>query len=102
MGPNGSCKTTTIKILNTLLAATSGSAKVAGYDVAKNPSEVRKRIGYIAQDVGVDEYATGKENLTIYGHFYRLDDNTIKKRVKEIFDLVDLTGYENRTERTYT
>ena len=102
LGPNGAGKTTTIKILNTLIIATSGSAEVVGYDVARNPAEVRKQIGYVAQDVGVDEHATGRENLTLYGHFYRLDDNTIKKRVREIFDLVDLTGYENRIVKTYS
>ncbi|MFC2068632.1 ATP-binding cassette domain-containing protein [Chloroflexota bacterium] len=102
LGPNGAGKTTTIKILNTLIKATSGSAKVAGYDVVRNPDEVRKQIGYVAQDIGVDEHATGRENLILYGHFYRLDDNTIKKRVREIFDLVDLTGYENRIVKTYS
>ena len=102
LGPNGAGKTTTIKMLNTLILPTSGTAMVAGLDVAKNAAEVRKRIGYTAQDVGVDEHATGKENLTLYGHFYRLDGKTIKERVKEIFDLVGLTGSENRMVSTYS
>ncbi|MBM3155904.1 MAG: ATP-binding cassette domain-containing protein [Chloroflexi bacterium] len=102
LGPNGAGKTTTIKMLNTLLPLTSGTAMVAGFDVAKHPAEVRKRIGYTAQDVGVDEYATGKENLTLYGHFYRLDSKTIKQRVKEIFELVDLTDSANRMVSTYS
>ena len=61
LGPNGAGKTTTIKMLNTLILPTSGAATVAGLDVVKSASEVRKRIGYVAQDVGVDEHATGKE-----------------------------------------
>ena len=102
LGPNGAGKTTTIKMLNTLILPTSGSAMVTGLDVVKNAAEVRKRIGYVAQDVGVDEHATGKENLTLYGHFYRLDGKTIKERVKEIFDLVGLSGDENRMVSTYS
>jgi ABC-2 type transport system ATP-binding protein len=102
LGPNGAGKTTTIKVLNTLIAPTSGSADVAGFDVVRNPAEVRRRIGYVAQDVGVDEHATGKENLTLYGHFYRLDGKTIRQRVKELFELVGLVGYENRMARTYS
>jgi len=102
LGPNGAGKTTTIKMLNTLIRPTLGTATVAGFDVVKNPSEVRKRIGYVAQDVGVDEHATGRENLTLYGHFYRLDSKIIKQRVKEIFELVGLTGSEDRMVSTYS
>ncbi len=102
LGPNGAGKTTTIKMLNTLTSPTSGTAIVAGFNVARNPGEVRKRIGYAAQDVGVDEHATGRENLELYGHFYRLDDKTLKRRVKKIFEIVGLTGSENKMVATYS
>jgi len=102
LGPNGAGKTTTIKMLNTLIAPTSGTAKVAGYDIVKQAADVRTSIGYVAQDVGVDEHSTGKENLTLYGHFYRLDKATIKQRIAEIFELVDLVGYENKMVKTYS
>ncbi|MFC1951086.1 ATP-binding cassette domain-containing protein [Chloroflexota bacterium] len=102
LGPNGAGKTTTIKMLNTLIAPTSGSAKVAGYDIEKQAADVRTSIGYVAQDVGVDEHSTGKENLTLYGHYYRLDKATIKQRITEIFELVDLVGYEKKMVKTYS
>ncbi len=90
LGPNGAGKTTTIKILATLLKATSGRAEVAGYDVTKYPRRVRDRIGYVAQDVGIDENLTGRENLSMYGHLYRLKRHTVKGRVEELLALVGL------------
>lgn len=102
VGPNGAGKTTTIKMLNTLIAPTSGTAQVAGFDICRSPAEVRKRIGYVGQDVGVDEHATGRENLTLYGHLYRLDNRTIKHRIGELFELVDLVGCEDKMVSTYS
>ena len=102
LGPNGAGKTTTIKMLNTLISPTSGRAMVAGFDVVKHPAEVRKRIGYAAQDIGVDEHATGRENLTLYGHFYRLDEKTLKQRIKNILEIVGLTEYGNKMVSSYS
>ncbi len=102
LGPNGAGKTTTIKMLNTLIRPTSGRAKVAGLDVVKNAGEVRRNIGYVAQDVGVDEYQTGRENLTLYGHLYRLDNKTIKQRVRGLFEMVELSEVADKLVLTYS
>lgn len=102
LGPNGAGKTTTIKMLTTLVKPTSGVATVTGFDVVKNPDQVRQNIGCVAQDMGVDEYATGRENLTLYGHFYRLDRKTIKERVDSLLRLVELTDYADKMAATYS
>ena len=102
LGPNGAGKTTTIKMLNTLLKPTSGRAVVGGFDVIKQPRQVRDRIGYVAQDLGVDESATGRENLSLYGHLYRLNSKTVGKRVEELIEMVGLSGNEDRLVSTYS
>ena len=102
LGPNGAGKSTTIKVLTTLLKPTGGIAEVLGVDVAKHPAQVRRIIGYAAQDVGLDEDATGRENLVLYGHFYRLDGKTIRRRVDELLELMDLTRDANRLVSGYS
>ena len=63
LGPNGAGKSTTMMILTTLLKPTSGNAFVYGFDVVANPSKVRKNIGFVQQEIGIDEYLTARENL---------------------------------------
>ena len=72
LGPNGAGKTTTIKILCTLLQATSGTARLAGLDVAASPAEVRRRIGVIFQDPALDDRLTAEENLMLHAVAYRV------------------------------
>ena len=102
LGPNGAGKSTTIKILTTLLRPTSGTAEILGIDVLKHPAAVRLSIGYAAQEVGIDEDATGRENLTLYGHFYRMDGKSIRRRSDELLELMDLTRDANRQVATYS
>ena len=102
LGPNGAGKTTTIKILTTLLKPTSGRAMVAGYDVLREPSRVRDIIGYVAQDVSVDDKGTGQENLMLQGRMHRMDGKLLRHRVDELLELVDLTADAKRLAETYS
>lgn len=95
LGPNGAGKTTTIKILSTLLKPTKGSASVCGYDVVKEPSEVRKRIGIVFQDPALDDQLTGRENLDFHARVYGLSRKERKERMEEVLKLV---GLEDRAE----
>ncbi len=102
LGPNGAGKTTTIMMLITLLEPTSGEAKVCGFDSARQPDEVRVRIGYVSQDIAVDENLTGRENLVLQGHLYHLDRETIAKRSREVLEMVDLTDRADALVSTYS
>jgi ABC-2 type transport system ATP-binding protein len=70
LGPNGAGKSTTIKMITTLLPITRGSVQLLGFDVADRPNEVRVRIGYAAQEVGIEDELTGRENLELQGRLY--------------------------------
>lgn len=102
LGPNGAGKTTTIKILTTLLKPTSGRATVAGHDVLKEPGKVRSVIGYVAQDVSVDDKGTGRENLMLQGRLHHMEGKLLRQRVDELLELVDLTADAKRLTETYS
>ncbi|MCL6451734.1 MAG: ATP-binding cassette domain-containing protein [Acetobacteraceae bacterium] len=91
LGPNGAGKSTTILMLITLIRPTSGQAWVCGYDVARNPDQVRHHVGYVSQDIAVDDTLTGWENLWLQGRLYHLDPALIMSRGRELLDMVDLT-----------
>jgi ABC-type multidrug transport system ATPase subunit len=96
LGPNGSGKTTVIKMLTGLLPLTEGLAKVEGIDVRKDPEGVRENIGYMSQNFSLYSDLTVFENLTFYGRVYGLDPNRLRKRMDEIVQLNGLSPYMNR------
>ncbi len=102
LGPNGSGKTTSIRIITTLLAKTSGTVRVAGYDLEREPEAIRRVIGYTGQSIGVDGELTGRENLTLLGRLYHLPAATLKTRVEEVLTVLDLTEAANRPAYTYS
>lgn len=92
VGPNGAGKSTTIKSMAGLINPTSGSIKIEGFDIAKEPLEVKKRIGVMLEDPVIYERLTGKEYLEFVGEMYSLKRNTIDERVKTLIKLMDLEG----------
>jgi len=102
LGPNGSGKTTTVRILATLLQADSGSASVGGFDVLTQPDEVRSVIGLTGQYAAVDEYLTGRENLELFGRLFHLSKFDAAKRAAELLDRFDLSDAADRGIKGYS
>ena len=92
LGPNGSGKTTTIRMLLGLLKPSDGKATVLGYDVFKQSEEIRARVGYMSQKFAIYDDLTTLENLTFYGGVYGIND---KARIQRTLELVGLKGHEN-------
>jgi ABC-type multidrug transport system ATPase subunit len=95
LGPNGSGKTTVIKMLTGLLPLTSGDATVQGIDVRKDPEGVRENIGYMSQNFSLYTDLTVTENLTFYGRVYGLTPQRLRQRIDEIVQVNGLGPYLN-------
>lgn len=102
LGPNGAGKTTLVRMLSTLLEPTKGTAKVLGLDVVKSPNQVRKLIGLAGQFAAVDEFQTGRENITMVANLYHLPKSQVRKRTQELLEQLDLVEAANRPVRTYS
>ena len=102
LGPNGAGKTTTLRMLTTLLPIDSGTATVAGFDVARQPQQVRTRIGYVSQLGGADELATGRENLILQGRLYGAGRAQVAPRAQALVELLDLADFADRRVATYS
>ncbi len=103
LGPNGAGKTTTIKMLITLLLPTAGEAHVLGYDVAREPREIRRRIGYVfGGDRGLYERLSALDNLRYFAELYGVTGSAQKRRIDEVLELVALKGREKERVEGYS
>ncbi|WP_173126686.1 ABC transporter ATP-binding protein [Kibdelosporangium persicum] len=96
LGPNGAGKSTTLRMLTTLLAPTSGTARVAGFDVATEQREVRSRIGYIGQGNGAGHSQRGRDELISQGRAYGMSASAARTRAAELIESLDLTAVADR------
>ena len=102
LGPNGAGKTTAIKMLITLLPPTSGSARVAGFDIRTHSSEVRRHIGYVPQLLSADGQLTGYENLLIFARLFDVPRNEIRSRAENALDFMGLKDAADTLVRKYS
>ena len=90
LGPNGAGKTTTIKMLTCLIQPTSGEATVGGYDIKKNPDEVRRLLGMVPQQVSLYKDLTVMENSQLCADYYGINPNERDSRIEDLMELVDI------------
>ncbi|MCW4047629.1 MAG: ATP-binding cassette domain-containing protein [Candidatus Bathyarchaeota archaeon] len=102
LGPNGAGKTTTISMLCTILKPTSGTAKINGFDIVKEPMQVRKSIGIVFQDPSIDDRLTARENLYMHANLYGVPASEQKNRIDSILKLVELEDRADDLMRTYS
>ena len=102
LGPNGAGKSTTVRMLTTLLSITSGTASVAGLDVAGQPDGVRRRIGVALQEAGLDPRQTGRELLVLQARLFGLSPQDASRRAQELLALVELEDAADRLIKGYS
>ena len=102
LGPNGAGKTTTLRILATLLAPDGGSVQVDGVDALKHPREVRRLLGYVAQEVAIDKILSGRELLQLQGDLYHLSRADRDHRIDDLIDRLGMEPWIDRRCGTYS
>jgi ABC-2 type transport system ATP-binding protein len=102
LGPNGAGKSTTVKILTTLARPDGGRASVAGLDVLRRPARVRRAIGVVSQAGGLDQQATGRENLRLQGQVFGMGRSRLERRISELLDQFGLSDAGDRLVREYS
>jgi ABC-2 type transport system ATP-binding protein len=102
LGPNGAGKSTTVRVLVTLTRADEGRASVAGHDVRTEQTAVRRAIGYVPQDSGVDGFGTGRENLLLQGRVQGMGGRDLRSRADELLELVGIADAADRIVKNYS
>jgi len=102
LGPNGAGKSTTIKMLTTLIKPSSGELTLNGYDVVKNPLDVRRSFGIVFQDPSLDDELTAYENMQLHAVLYSLPKKEYIDRVEELLTLVELWDRRDHKVKTYS
>lgn len=102
LGPNGAGKSTTMFMLATILKPSSGSAVVNGFDVVREAIAVRRSIGMVFQDYTLDSNLSGFDNLDIHGRLYGMNGAERAAKIKEVFELVELTDWKDKLVKTYS
>lgn len=96
LGPNGAGKTTTLRSIATLLRPTEGTISVGGFDVVKEPFEVRRRIGFLTNELKLDGHFTPDYTIKFFGKLHGLDDAKIEERKTMLFDYFGITSYKDK------
>ncbi|WP_346536556.1 ATP-binding cassette domain-containing protein [Micromonospora sp. DPT] len=102
LGPNGAGKTTTLRMLATLIEPDGGEATIAGADLRKDPAEVRRRIGYVAQGGSTWDESTAREELVLHARMYGIGKAEAHRRAARALDAFQLTEYADRKCKTYS
>ncbi len=102
LGPNGAGKSTTINMLCTLLKSTAGTATIAGYDINREPGQVRASIGLVFQEASLDDRLTADENLRFHAAIYGMSASLSRQRREELLKMVDLYEHKDQQVRTFS
>lgn len=102
LGPNGAGKTTTVRMMTTLSKPTSGTARVAGHDVGREPDEVRRSMGLTGQAASVDELLTGRQNIWMIGKLYGLSTRDVKRIADELLERFALSDAATKVVKEYS